>query len=114
VVKVPPPEALNYHFAQGDFFPLAGADNWMGKQIRVTAHGQPATLTLRGNGFTPAQITLDSAGQNSISTIGPNATIILQLPANTVLTITADQTYVPNKFLHNHDHRHISVIFSLQ
>ncbi len=90
MVKVPPPETLNYHLTQGDFFPLAGplsgADNWMGKQIRVTAQGLPAILTLKGNGFAPAQITLDGAGQKSIYAIGPNATIVVKLPPNTITT----------------------------
>jgi hypothetical protein len=46
--------------------------------------------------------------------IQPATVQVIPVPANTDLTLTASQTFVPDKFLHNADTRNLSVLISLE
>jgi hypothetical protein len=120
VVKVPPPAALDYYETEGDYWPSAAPQNWMGRQFRVITHGSPVTLTINEwrpdsaqADSTPMQITTSGKSGNAVYTIGPTTAQVIQVPADTVLTVTADHTFVPDKVFHNGDTRNLSVLVSL-
>ena len=116
IVRVPPSHKLKYSYIKGDYWPSPAKVNWMGRTAHVVTHGESAVLTLEGTGRpirSPVRITLtDQSGQTSF-VITQTSTKAIQLSPGTNMTVTASETFVPARIIHNGDHRHLSVLISL-
>jgi len=117
VVKVPLSSALHYYYTEGDYWPSAAPQNWMGRQVRIVTHGTPITLTLTGIGrplSAPVQIAVTTPSGQAIYPIGQAIVRVIRIPADTIVTLTANQTFVPNMIIHNGDKRELSALLSLK
>jgi hypothetical protein len=116
VVTVPSEAGFSYYDITGDFWPSAAPRNWMGHQVTIVTHGTPFDLVLAGTGFIPKLVTMKMASKSGDLTfqIGSSMTKTIHLPANAVLTLTADQTFVPASVIHNADQRNLSVMISVE
>ncbi|MBB5374318.1 glycosyltransferase family protein [Acidocella aromatica] len=117
VVKVPLPSALNYYYLEGDYWPSSAQQNWMGRQVRIVTHGTPVELTITGKGrplSVPVQITVTTPSSQVVYTVGQATMQVLYIPADTIVTLTANQTFVPNRIIYNGDKRELSVLLSIK
>ncbi len=115
VVKVPAPRTLKYYFIIGDYWPSASALNWMGRRVRVVTQGFPETVIIEAKLFpfkSPIQLKVTSVSGTSIYTIRQSTILMLHFQPGTDATLTASQTFVPAKVLHNDDNRKLSVLIS--
>lgn len=112
VVKVPDLSRERYRHIAGDYWPSLDVMNWMGKQITVTTNGSGVRMIFSGNGRpiqSPVHLTVTNRFNQSIATVSQSHTQTIELPPNSVSTITADRTFVPDAFVHNGDVRELSV-----
>lgn len=117
IVHVPPPSSLNYFLAEGDYWPSPEPENWIGRRFHLITHGTPMTLTLTGKWrpmSAPAQVTVTTPFNQVIYPVNQATVEIIHVPANSELTLTAAQTFVPADVLHNGDTRQLSVTVALQ
>ncbi len=117
VVKVPLSSALDYYYTEGDYWPSAAPQNWMGRQVRIVTHGTQITLTLARKWpppSAPVQITVTTPSGQAIYLIGQATVQVIHIPADSIVTLTANQTFVPDGIIHNGDKRELSVMLSLE
>ncbi len=117
IVHVPDLSKLKYRFTQGDYWPSATSLNWMGKRMTIISHNDPAAIILSGNGRPSrraVRITVASSSSRTVYKIGPLTKQTIVLPATGSLVITASETFVPDRILHNGDQRNLSVLLSVQ
>ncbi|HQU04726.1 MAG: hypothetical protein B7Z75_03285 [Acidocella sp. 20-57-95] len=116
VVTVPARADLSYYQISGDYWPSEAPANWMGHQILIKTRHTPITLILTKDTNQPDPTILSVAG-----TPGPTSyrvvhgqPLSIAIPANADITLTANQTFIPDKTLHNRDDRSLSVILSIR
>ena len=117
VVKVPLSSALDYYYTEGDYWPSAAPQNWMGRQVHIVTHGTPITLTIAGKWrplSVPVQITVTTPSGLAVYLIGQATVQVIHITADSIVTLTANKTFVPNEIIHNGDTRELSVLLSLE
>jgi hypothetical protein len=115
VVRVPDPQFLHFHYILGDYWL---EDGWMGKQVNIVTRGQPMQLRISGQyrppALGPAEILFVNGLESSKYSIAQESTQILNLPADSSVTLTAPTTFVPDQVICNGDRRALSVRIILQ
>jgi hypothetical protein len=89
----------------------------MERQLRVVTHGTPITLTLAGKWTplsAPVQVTVTTPSGQAVYLIGQATVQVIHIPADTIVTLTANQAFVPDVISHNGDKRELSVLLSLE
>jgi hypothetical protein len=118
IVHVPDPRVLHFYYISGDYWPQDGPESWMGRQIKVVTGARPMQLRMTGRmrpaDLGPGEIRVDNGSEVSHYRIGQPDTQLLTLPANASFILTANATFVPARFIHNGDERHLSVAIDLQ
>jgi len=118
VVRVPPPSALNYVYITGDYW---GSDyehlDWIGQRATIATNRTPAALELVGIGrevSSPTEVTLSSQSGKTVYQVNRSTDITINLPANSLIQVTASNAFVPNLITHSGDARSLSVRVSLR
>ncbi|MBV9105342.1 MAG: hypothetical protein JO313_04890, partial [Verrucomicrobia bacterium] len=118
IVRVPDLRNLHFYYVSGDYWPTEPANNWMGHQIKIVTHGQSVRLGITGRGrppeLGPEEFRVVYGSQDSRYSIGAQDTQVLTLPADASVLLMANATYIPDRFIHNGDDRHLSAIINLQ
>ena len=117
VVDVPEATRLRYSYIHGDYWPSSSALNWMGREITVVTHDRPAVLTLSGAWRPvgqPVDVTVTDQSGSMTYRFTQADTRKVQLSANAMLTVTASNTFVADRILHNTDPRSLSIVVSLE
>ncbi|MBV9644081.1 MAG: hypothetical protein JO334_10950, partial [Verrucomicrobia bacterium] len=73
----------------------------------ITGRGRPPELG-------PEEFRVVYGSQDSRYSIGAQDTQVLTLPADASVLLMANATYIPDRFIHNGDDRHLSAIINLQ
>ncbi len=120
------PSALKQgYFISGDKYSTyyKGMD-WIGKQIEITTYNNVVTIGISGkwrHSGIPITITVrskeNSSGEKIFGrsyTMADATNISLELHRNTWTQITANRTWVPDKYIHNGDRRKLSVLFAVE
>lgn len=113
------------YFISGDKYNTYYKDtDWMGKQIEITSYNTIVTIGISGkwcHSGIPITITVRSKGISSGEkifvrsyTMTDATNISLELHRNTWTQITANRTWVPDKYIHNGDHRNLSILFTIE
>jgi hypothetical protein len=118
IVHVPDPRVLHFYYISGDYWPQDGPESWMGRQINVVTDGRPMQLRIIGRmrppELGPVEIRVVNGSEVLSYRIAQPDTQLLTLPANASVVLTANTTFVPARFIHNRDERHLSVAIDLQ
>ncbi|HQT90171.1 MAG: hypothetical protein B7Z58_18110 [Acidiphilium sp. 37-64-53] len=117
VVRVPSPSKVRYIYVNGDYWPSPAPANWMGRKMRIVAHGERAVLTLTGTSRplrAAVRITITDKSNQTTYHIKQSTIKTFRIPMNTAVTVTASHTFVPDRIIHNGDTRHLSVLISLR
>ena len=120
------PSALKQgYFISGDKYSTYYKDmDWIGRQIEITTYNTIVTIEISGkwrhNGI-PMNINVCSkdflSGEKIFGrsyTMTDATNISLELHRNTWTQITANRTWVPDKYIHNGDRRKLSVLFEVK
>ncbi len=116
IIKVPAQKDLVFYQISGDYWPSAAPANWMGHRIHIVTRNSPITLSLSsdGNAPDPSFLSLAGSGQPASYIIHHGQTLNIPIPANADVTLTASQTFIPDKTLHNRDDRALSVLLTVK
>ena len=119
IMRVPDPRTLHFYYISGDYWPGDGPESWMGHQISVVTHGQPVQLHITGryrpSKLGPVEIRVVNGSDVSLYHIAQQQdTVVLRVPADASLSLTASANFVPDQVYHNGDYRSLSVALSLQ
>jgi hypothetical protein len=118
VVRVPHSRPLHFYYVLGDYWPEDGPESWMGHQINIVTHGQPMQLSITGRDrppeLGPVEISVVNGSDISRYRITKHDTHVVSLPADVSVVLTASDTFVPARILHNGDERPLSVRIILQ
>ncbi|MCL4479027.1 MAG: hypothetical protein M1381_08030 [Deltaproteobacteria bacterium] len=120
------PSALKQgYFISGDKYSTYYKNmDWIGRQIEITTYNTIVTIEISGkwrhNGI-PMNITVYIKRRSSGDKISEylyrvtnNTNITLFAPPNATMTIIADNTWIPDRYIHNGDHRELSVLFEVK
>jgi len=113
IVKLPRASSLDYYALRGDYWASAAPDNWMGRKITIVTRQSPLQLRILGKWTMPSstmRISVTNGAQTAVYPITRNTVIPLDVPADSTVTIAANETWVPNQVT---DPRQLSVIIEL-
>jgi hypothetical protein len=115
IVQVPSPGRLTYYYVLGDYWP-SGSTGWMGRHVTIVNHSAPKTLTLTGdlNIQRAVRVSVDDGSNHAIYSIARGAVQTIAVPADAIVTLTADRTYVADQLVHNGDLRRLSVAIAIE
>jgi hypothetical protein len=97
--------------------------DWIGRQIEITTYDIVLNIEISGkwrHTGLPLHITIYSKDMSSGKkifeqsyTMADATNISLELQRNSWTQITSNRTWVPDKYIHNGDHRNLSVLFEV-
>jgi hypothetical protein len=103
VVKVPDPRDLHFYYVLGDYWPTGPGETWMGQEIKIATAGQRMQLRITGRyrpaELGPVEIRVVNGPEVSSYRIARENTLLLTLPADACVILTANATFVPARVL---------------
>jgi hypothetical protein len=105
---------IGYRYeVDGDFWGDDGGWAWMGRSITVTS-GRPLVFSIQGTSLGAVeQIDTVMNGQNKHFDLTTGQTTTLEVPAHSVLQVTASPGFIADHMVHNGDMRHLTVLVKL-
>jgi hypothetical protein len=88
---------MDYYSISGDYWPAPS--NWMGRQMTIVTHASPLHLKILGAWTGPSatmRISVQDKNGVAVYPIDRTTVIPVTIPANDTVTITSNETWVPD------------------